>query len=301
MKMIALYWLMFETFYPESWVYLSCWRSEIEDSPSRKETAATPPQVPRMVQAEQKRVQRAAAPAPRSTSPVPNSTSPSPSVPEQFQRILHNAMQDARSTLKPAPLQQSTTPPNPERGLQKLFSMSPAPQERSIDARFFNPAPLQQATTPPKLCKPPSHAPQEVEDEIPIIGYNPKKETGRSSASEKQSQSKVQRSANAGPAIQRSADLEPANLQILNNNFGTVTTLGPQNREGMVSMYHLNPHEIIKVRVECLVENSKNKKHLKTETLKNRRFRWFQAKCGSRPRKTSSCSCRHCRQTSSNC
>lgn len=204
MKMIALSRLMFETFYPESWVYLSCWRSEIEDSLSRKETAATPPQAPRMVQAEQKRVQRAAAPAPRSTSPVPNSTSPAPSVPEQFQRILHNAMQDARSTLKPAP--------------------------------------LQQATTPPKPCKPPSHAPQEVEDEIPIIGWaNPKKETGRSSASEKQSQSKVQRSANAGAAIQRSADLEPANLQILNNNFGTVTTLGPQHHEGMVSMYQLNP------------------------------------------------------------
>jgi hypothetical protein len=78
-----------------------------------------------------------------------------------------------------------------------------------------------------------------VEDEIPIIGWNPKKETGRSSASEKQSQSKV-RSANAGAEIQRSADLEPANLQILNNNFGTVTTVGPQHHEGMVSMYHSN-------------------------------------------------------------
>jgi hypothetical protein len=229
--MIALYRLMFETFYPESWVYLSCWRSEIEDSLARKETAATPPQAPRMVQAEQKRVQRTAAPAPRSTSPVPNSTSPAPSVPEQFQRILHNAMQDARSTLKPAPLQQATTPPNPERGLQKLFSTSLAPQERASDARFLKPSPLQQATTPSKPCKPPSHAPQEVEDEIPIIGWaNPKKETGRSSASEKLSQSKV-----------RSADLEPANLQILNNNFGTVTTLGPQHHEGMVSMYQLNP------------------------------------------------------------
>ena len=184
-----------------------------------------------MVQAEQKRVQRAAAPAPRSTSPVPNSTSPAPSVPEQFQRILHNAMQDARSTLKPAPLQQAMTPPNPERGLQKLFSTSPAPQERARDTRFLKPAPLQQATTPPKPWKPPSHAPQEVEDEIPIIGW------GRSSASEKQSQSKVQRPANAGAAIQRSADLEPANLQIMNNNFGTVTTLGPQHHEGMVSRY----------------------------------------------------------------
>ena len=196
-----------------------------------------------MVQAEQKRVQRAAAPAPRSTSPVPNSTSPAPSVPEQFQRILHNAMQDARSTLKPAPLQQAMTPPNPERGLPKLFSTSPAPQERARDTRFLKPAPLQQATTPPKPWKPPSHAPQEVEDEIPIIGWaNPKKETGRSSASEKQLQSKVQRSANPGAAIQRSADLEPANLQILNNNFGTVTSLGPQHHEGMVSMFQLNPH-----------------------------------------------------------
>jgi hypothetical protein len=192
-----------------------------------------------MVQAEQKRVQKAAAPAQRSTSPVRNSISPAPSVPEQFQRILHNAMQDARSTLKPAPLQQATTPPYPERGLQKLFSKSPAPEERARDARFLKHAPLQQATTPPKPCKPPSHAPQEVEDEIPIIGWNPKKETGRSSASEKQSQSKV-RSANAGAEIQRSADLEPANLQILNNNFGTVTTVGPQHHEGMVSMYHSN-------------------------------------------------------------